>query len=210
MMFFWMIVTRCADTLVLLPIAAVCLAWFLCGRAWRMALWWCALFGLGLMLVVASKVAFIGWGIGIQALDFTGFSGHAMRATAVLPVVFYLAAERATPQIRCTALLLGLMLGGMVGYSRLVLLVHSVSEVLAGCVLGGVVALGFIWQAHPLSQPVRYRGLIVLVLASLVLTPVLLTEPAPTEHWLQKISLALSGHPQPFTRAMWHSTSPAP
>ena len=35
----------------------------------------------------ASKVAFIGWGLGLSALDFTGISGHAMIASAVYPLL---------------------------------------------------------------------------------------------------------------------------
>ncbi|MEB0165436.1 phosphatase PAP2 family protein, partial [Glaciimonas sp. CA11.2] len=124
-----MSITRLADTTVMLPLAAACTVWLACGRAWRMAFWWCLLFALGLTLVAATKIAFIGWGIGIQALDFTGFSGHAMRTTAVMPVLFYLLLQKSSPTVRTLGVVLGIALGVLIGISRLAVQVHSVSEV---------------------------------------------------------------------------------
>lgn len=214
-----MLVTRCADTLVMLPVAASCAVWLWYERAWHMAWRWIMLFGLGLVLVVASKIAFIGWGVGIQAIDFTGFSGHAMRAAAVLPVLFYLVTQTITVKIRRLLLLLSLLLGGVLAYSRLVLQVHSLAEVVSGYLLGSLVALEFIRRAQPVlpaasvlfgSGRDRYiHQCVLLGLILIGLIPASLHGPAPTEHWLQKISLALSGHSQPFTRAMWQAAPKA-
>ncbi|WP_395398918.1 hypothetical protein ACHMW6_18955 [Pseudoduganella sp. UC29_106] len=43
------------------PIGVAIAAWLLAGRSWRLSLSWCLLFGLGMLLVVATKVAWIGW-----------------------------------------------------------------------------------------------------------------------------------------------------
>src|SRR5438445_2386701 len=110
-MLIWMTITKLADTTVMVPVAAACAAWLVCGRAWRMALWWCLLFTMGLALVAATKIAFVGWGIGIRSLDFTGFSGHAMRASAVMPVLFYLLLQKAPPFARTSGVLLGIVFG---------------------------------------------------------------------------------------------------
>ena len=58
-------------------------AWLGGARCWRLALVWCGVFGGALFVAAASQMAFIGWGIGIRSLSFTGFSGHATRAAAV-------------------------------------------------------------------------------------------------------------------------------
>ena len=102
-----------------------------------MALWWCQLFTAGMSLVVATKIAFIGWGIGIRSLDFTGFGGHSMRATVVIPVRFYLILQKAPPIARTSGVSLGTVFGVIIGISRLVVYAHSVSEAVAGCILGG-------------------------------------------------------------------------
>jgi hypothetical protein len=64
------------------PLAVAILLWLAAAHCRRLALLWSALLGAVIMLVMASKLAFLGWGLGIQALDFTGFSGHAARAAA--------------------------------------------------------------------------------------------------------------------------------
>ncbi|QRX82858.1 phosphatase PAP2 family protein [Glaciimonas sp. PAMC28666] len=197
-MFPWLGITKLADTTMMLPLAAACAVWMVCGGAWRMAFWWTLLFGLGLTVVAASKIAFIGWGIGIQSLDFTGFSGHAMRTTAVMPVLFYLLSQKLPLRTRTAGVILGIALGVFIGISRLAVQVHSVSEVISGCLLGALVSIGFIWTSRTLTKPVLRRWLIALSL--IVLIPVPMAKPAPTDHWLQVISLSLSGHKKPFER----------
>ncbi|MFC6518687.1 hypothetical protein ACFQAT_01865 [Undibacterium arcticum] len=81
-------ITSVGGITVMAPAAIAITVWLVVERSWRVALWWCLLFAAGMGLVVATKIAFIGWGIGIRSLDFTGFSGHSMRATAVIPVLF--------------------------------------------------------------------------------------------------------------------------
>lgn len=197
----WITITKLGDTNVMLPAAALCVVWLVCGQAWRMALWWCLLFTAGLALVAATKIAFVGWGIGIQSLDFTGFSGHAMRAAAVMPVLLYFLLQKAAPLARTAGVVLGILFGVIIGVSRLAVHAHSVSEAVSGCVLGAMIALGFLWISRPLPKPVIHRWLIVLSLTPLMLAP--MAEPAPTERWLEGIALYLSGHDKPFVRSDW-------
>src|ERR1700716_1005135 len=149
----WVRITSFGDTVVMLPAAVAIAAWLIAGGACRMAVWWCLLFTFGLVLVAATKIAFVGWGISISGLDFTGISGHAMRATAIFPVIFYLALRKSPPLARIAGLLLGGMIGLLIGMSRIVLNTHSVSEVVAGCVLGSVITLGFIRISNRLPKP---------------------------------------------------------
>jgi hypothetical protein len=59
-----------------------------CGSC--LAIWWSALFVVSLPVAAAMKIAFIGWVAGMHYVDFTGLSGHAARATAVLPILLFL------------------------------------------------------------------------------------------------------------------------
>jgi membrane-associated phospholipid phosphatase len=194
----WHHITSLGDSVVTLPAAAIVLAWLVAGKAWRMAFWWSLLFATGLILVLASKVAFIGWGIGSPALDFTGISGHAMRATAVAPVIFYLLLQRSSAPVRWAGILLGIVAGALIGISRVVVDAHSISEVVSGCLLGGALSLIFMWLSRPLPKPSIGRWLIAF--SMLALLPTTHAEPAPTEDWMNAVALYLSGRDTPYVR----------
>lgn len=197
-MFPWNQITFIGDTVVMLPAAALILAWLLVGRAWSAALLWSVLFSAGLLLVLASKIAYIGWGIGIDALDFTGFSGHAMRAAAVLPVLGSLLLMRATRPIWFAGIALGVAAGILVTVSRVVLDQHSMSEAVSGAMLGSAAGLGYIYLARTLATPRRNPWLIALGIV--VLLPTSHAEPAPTNRWVTAAALYLSGHDLPYER----------
>jgi len=198
----WNAISFAADMAVLGPAGVAIAIWLLVSRQWRLVLSWSLWYGGGMLLVVLSKLAFIGWGVGSAALDFTGFSGHAMRAGAVFPVLMYVVLQRAPRQWRHAGVLLGVACAVLVAISRVVVHAHSVSEAVSGCVLGLAMAFGFMWQARGV---VNFAVSHALALASLALM-VLITfkaEPMPTEDWLQKIAIKLSGHERIFSRADW-------
>lgn len=192
----WTTVTAIGDSKVMLPAAACILIWLTSIRARDAALLWAALFGGALLTVVATKLAFIGWGIGIASFDFTGISGHAMRATAVLPVIAFLLFQRFTTPIRTAALALAGLAGILIAVSRVMVGAHSVSEAVAGAVLGCVVSLIFIRLIKPVpASAIRPE----LMLASIVvLCALAFTGPAPTKVWLKELALFLSGQPEPY------------
>lgn len=200
-MHYWTTVTGFGGSTVMMPAAAAFATWLLLGGAWRTALWWCGLFGAGLAVVVASKIAFIGWGIGIQALDFTGFSGHAMRAMAVIPVLFYLVLQNASVATRTVGVLGGLLLGLLICASRIVLEVHSVAEAVSGGILGSAVSLGFIAISSKLEKPLLNRALMAATIVGLVAMSY--AEPVPSQSLLVRAALSLSGHDKPYTRENW-------
>ena len=187
---------------VLGPAGVAIAVWLLVSKQWRLVLGWSLWYGGGMLLVVLSKLAFIGWGLGSAEFDFTGFSGHAMRAGAVFPVLMYVVLQRAPRSWRLAGVLFGVAYAVLVAISRVVVHAHSVSEAVSGCVLGLAMAFGFMWQAR---GAVNFAVSHALALASLALM-VLITfkaEPMPTEDWLQKIALHLSGHERVFSRADW-------
>jgi hypothetical protein len=155
----------------------------------------------GLAIVAATKIAFVGWGIGIRSLDFTGISGHAMRATAVIPVIFYLMLSRSHRVGQLCGIALGVLSGVFLGISRVEVSAHSVSEAAAGSLLGLIVSAGFIWKSFAIPNPAPKMWLIVFSLIALF--PTLYAKPAPTHHWINEIALYLSGRDKPYGRENW-------
>lgn len=197
---FWRLLTRLGEAQILLP-AALLLAWVLVRRldARPLALRWMALLGAAALLTTATKVAFIGWGIGWPEANFTGISGHAMFAASVYPLLLGTLASRAPRAGRLFAVVAGCALALMIGISRVVLGAHSVSEVLAGLLLGGTVSAGAMGLMHA-AQGLVGPAIPATVALWLALTPA--HAPASQTHSaVTRLSLMLSGHKTPYTRS---------
>ncbi len=140
----WYSLTFFGDSMLLLPSGIIVFAilMFVC-RDWKQTAQWALLFGGVGAIVCASKLAFMGWGIGIRELDFTGFSGHSALSASIWPVMMWLLTGRFSTAVRKTAVLSGYALALLIGYSRLAIHVHSVSEVISGLALGGPPAAHF-------------------------------------------------------------------
>jgi membrane-associated phospholipid phosphatase len=200
-------------------LAVAIAAWLVGARSWRLALAWCLLFGAALFIAAASQMAFLGWGIGVRSLEFTGFSGHATRAAAVFPVALFLLLERrglrredrrkeARPggqDRRAGSWLRAAVLGGAVlavavAIARVKVGAHSASEAAAGCVLGLACAALFI--AH--TRAARDRSpqpLLLGLLAATMLLP--RADPANSHQWLTAAALKLSGSDRVWLRSGW-------
>lgn len=197
----WLGITSLGSVTVMTPVAIAISVWLALSRAWAMALWWCVLFIGTSLVVVATKIAFIGWGLGIQSLDFTGFSGHVMRAAVVAPVLFYLMLQKASSLVRKSGIALGLAFGVWIGISRLEVNAHSVSESVSGWILGAIVSLGFIWLLSHSPKINLNRWVVVLSISGLLATPYI--PHIPTQSWITQVALYLSGHDRPYIRANW-------
>lgn len=182
-------------------IGVAIVVWLLAGKSWRLTAIWLALFGAGMALVVVTKMAFIGWGVGVPSLEFAGFSGHAMRAAAVFPVAGYLATRSMPFPARQMGAALGVLLAVLIAISRVYVRAHPPSEALTGCLLGLAVAGAFIWYASSENHMALSRILVMLCLPIVLVAP--RVEPIPTELWITKAALYLSGRDQPYTREMW-------
>lgn len=183
------------------PIGVTIAVWLLAGKSWRLTLSWCLLFSAGMALVVITKVAFLGFGIGVEAVEFAGFSGHAMRSGAVFPVAFYLAFRSRGAAAREWALAAGVLLSILISISRVAVRDHTVSEAVSGCLLGFAVAAAFIWQVRDERHFALSRILVALCMPVLLIAP--RVEPIPAEAWIVKLSLYLSGREHPYSRNMW-------
>jgi len=197
----WYSITNLGGAALTLPLALAIALWLLVGYRTRMAASWLLLLGIAIGLVTATKIAFLGWGVGIRELDFTGVSGHAMLSTAVYPVAFFLMLQRAPNAWRATGIVVGLAIGAAVGLSRIALDAHSPSEAVAGCVIGALTALAFArywWN----EQPAQLSAAVV-TLSLAALTVALHDVHVPTHRWITHFALTMSGHGHPFVRARW-------
>jgi hypothetical protein len=197
---FWQIVTRLGEAQMLLPTALALGAWLALSGGRRAAIVWMTLFGLAFGLTTASKVAFIGWGVGIPRLNFTGVSGHAMHAAAVLPLLLRCATSASAPRVQGLALAFGYALAALVAMSRIVIGAHSLSESVAGFALGGAAAALTI-ALHVIPPRPLPRWLLAVLLAALLANP-FAAPSLPTHGMVTRLALAVSGHEQPYTRAM--------
>jgi membrane-associated phospholipid phosphatase len=201
MMMWWHWLSVIGSLAVTGPIGVAIVVWLLAGKSWRLTAIWLALFGAGMALVVATKMAFIGWGVGVESVEFAGFSGHAMRAAAVFPVAGFLATRSSSRQLHWLGTAVGVVLAVLIAISRVYVRAHSPSEAVTGCLLGLAVAAVFIWYASTEHHMALSRLLVLLCIPILLVAP--RVEPIPAEQWITKAALFLSGRDKPFTRQMW-------
>lgn len=178
---------------------------FVC-RDWKQTAQWALLFGGVGAIVCASKLAFMGWGIGIRELDFTGFSGHSALSASIWPVMMWLLTGRFSTAVRKTAVLSGYALALLIGYSRLAIHVHSVSKSSAASHWGAA-SSAFLWLQRNIAPPaLSYRKI-----AAALLLPLLLINNgtiAPTRGLLEFIAVSIAPIDKPFTREDMHANVP--
>ncbi|MEP9318291.1 phosphatase PAP2 family protein [Pseudomonas sp. LABIM340] len=198
-MTFWPLITRLGDSSLLAPAAVFVFCWLLYRRETAKAGLWAMLFGFSTALVVVSKLAFMGWGIGIPNLNFTGISGHSMMAGAVLPT---LAAQLfSSRRAGLVAAGVAALIAVLVGLSRLAINVHSPAEVYAGLALGLGTSAAFL-GATRIHLPAFQPALLLLVIA-LGLGQAVTGVRAPTHQLLERIAAHLADRDQPYQRGQW-------
>lgn len=203
----WPFISFFGDSTVLLPSAALLFAILLLRKKTAYLAWqWAALFGITGGIVSLSKLAFMGWGIGIRDIDFTGFSGHSALSAAFWPIFLWLLSARFTSAIRTLFVIAGYGIALTVAYSRLVIHAHSVSEVIAGALLGAAASALFLLLQKRAgdtgSAQISWGSA-----ACLVLIPAMLLHTgvkAPTQSLLGKVAVAIGPLDKPFTRADMH------
>lgn len=195
----WHPLTRLGEMTLLMPAAllAALLLWH-DDITRPLARRWLIWLVVGALFTTVTKLAFLGWGVGIAALDFTGVSGHAMFAAAIYPTLVVTLASRLWPLSQRVWLALGVLLAVAVGFSRIQVGAHSLSEVIAGLAVGGAVsAMALLFK--PLPRNVSGWLAPLLVAAWLLVSP-LHAPPSPTHSWVIKLSLLLAGKDSPYTR----------
>ena len=128
---------------------------------------WALAVAMAAALTLLTKCLFLGWGLGIASLNFTGISGHALLATSIYPVLFSIHAPHNSPLWQRFGFFLGLALAVAVGISRIELNAHSASEVWAAWGLGLMVSYATVGRqlerAPKLSTLARFSPLLLLL-----------------------------------------------
>lgn len=159
---------------------------------------WIGVFAAAGSLVAMTKLLFMGWCLGIDAVGFTGISGHAAMAAVVFPVLFRLIAGACGPPIRHDAWFAGESFAVLIGISRLLIHVHSVAEVLSGLALGLCLSHLFL---HLVRGSIRIAASRRTILVSLVIWSSLASlGPVPTHDMLENFAAWLSGREDAFQR----------
>ncbi|WP_288381026.1 hypothetical protein [uncultured Massilia sp.] len=192
----WMQIIDIGHTAVMVPLVGAIAAWLVLGRAWKLAAWWCLIFATGLGIVAASKIAYLGWGMQIPALGFKALSGHAWRATAVLPVLFWVVLQDAPARWRMRGALLGVLLGAALAGLLVVFGFHTASEVIPSFALGIGAGLAFLRAAACVPAPAIRPWVVPLSLASFVL--IFSLKPSSISPRLVDVALFFSGREEPY------------
>jgi len=196
----WRMLTWLGDSGLLLPAAFLIALWLASSRkTWPTAALWIVLFGTASLVILVSKLAFLGWGIGSATWNFTGVSGHTAISTSVWPVALWLVASRMGHRFRVALALGGWVLAAVIGVSRLALYAHSVSEVVTGFMLGTAVAGAFLVVQHRMPHP-SLRGTWVALSLLLPLSYQPPGHAAPTQDALERMAVRLAGIENPFSR----------
>lgn len=196
--FVWQVITHFGSAGLLLPMLAIALMGLWQAGQRRAVRVWMLSLSFAVVITMTSKLLFMGWGLGIASLDFTGISGHTLLATSILPVLFNVISGKSESQPRYLGVWAGLILSTGVGISRIVLGMHSVSEVVAGWIIGMVVcgvALSALENRAQQPGYLRFSGLILLLAFGSTTSNYL-----PTHALEIRLALQLSGHDKLFTR----------
>lgn len=200
----WTSLTWFGDSALLLPAALLLGLALLASRGSRiLALRWGAAFGSAGLLVLVTKIAFIGWGIGIAAVDFTGLSGHSALSATFWPVAGWMATQNRSRATRVAGIAVGCLFALGIGVSRVVLEMHSVSEVVSGLLLGFVLSS---WFLRPVQASARLVPLLAPVALVLVVGLIVMQHgrPAPTTQLVEATVVRALGKSAPFTRRDLH------
>lgn len=178
-----------------LPLASAIAAGLLAAQHWRAAGYWLLFFAGALATVGISKVAYLGWGTAIPALDYQALSGHAAGATSVFPVLFYVLLQRRA-RLALAAAGAALLLGACLAVALVVTGEHTAAEACAGWMVGAAAAVATIAVAREAQAPRPVAGLMAGLLA--FGATAWLMQRAQVGYWMIKVALALSGNTYPF------------
>ena len=197
----WNLFTRLGEAQILLPAMLAALLWLALAARDRRSAWrWAAITFVVALITTVTKVAFFGFEVGYAPLDYTGISGHAMFAAAILPVLCAVAA--CGTRWRSAAVAFGYAAAVLVAYSRVPVGAHSPSEAIAGLLLGSL-ASALVLRFTRLPEK-RAPLWLAIALALWVFSLPLSAPPSFTHGMVVKLSLAVSDRKVPYSRWRMH------
>ncbi|WP_337245961.1 phosphatase PAP2 family protein [Luteimonas sp. gir] len=204
----WKALTLLGDAVLVVPLLAGLAVWLrVRPAAPRLSntelLRWAGIAAASLALVAGSKIAFYGWGTGIRRWDLTCFSGHAVLAWLLWPVLFALLVPPQRRALRVTATLAGAALAIMVAWSRVPIGAHPPSEVIAGMALGVCACVFTLYLLRRLALDLPGVAVAAGLAGTLVVGSTQAMPRPDTERWFAKAGVALSGAEKPQSRRHW-------
>lgn len=178
-----------------LPLSAALVAGLAAAGAQAQAVRFGLLFAGVLILVVATKVAWLGWGTGVALLDYKALSGHAAVVSALYPFMAWVVLRPFGTTYAWVAMALCLLLAVGVAFVLVAADEHSSAEVAGGWLAGASASIASTLHARRMHTR---RGLMAIAIALLVWALCAWAmQYAHIGYWLIKLALLLSGNAIP-------------
>lgn len=179
----WNAISNFGDAAVTLPLAVGCAIWIAVSDR-RVAAYWLVFLSVGMVIVGATKILYAGCGIEIKEIGFRVVSGHTMLSSAVWTACIALFLRRAG--LASVGVALGLASGALIGAARVFEEAHTLSEVIAGWILGSAVALVFVRSLD--KSHVQLRGTAVAAASLLLVSGIAYGHHAPFQSLIEQYS----------------------
>jgi membrane-associated phospholipid phosphatase len=173
------------DAAFLLPLALVCALWLRTVDV-RLALRWAVLLAIGMGLVGLSKILYAGCGVEIAAIQLRMISGHTMLAASIYTVAGGLLFGGFGGSWHRLGAAGGLALAAAIGASRILQDAHTPAEVVAGWVLGAVIAALFLTRVF--EEPRKMPRALVAGCGLLVVSSIAYGHHAPFQRMIEHYS----------------------
>ncbi|MEN3296361.1 MAG: hypothetical protein V7642_5614 [Burkholderiales bacterium] len=162
---------------VLLPLAIVVLIWLAARRCWHTAGYWLAAVGSYEILVQILKYTLARERpttlYGHRAIEQFSFpSGHATSSMVIYGFLAFLLSRKQTVNVRVAIVATTAILVALIGFSRMYLGAHWLSDVLAGFALGlaWVALLAAVYTHYGIAENVQSGKLMIVAVLTLLLS----------------------------------------
>ena len=189
-------ITQFAGITVMLPAALVVAAWLWSIASKKITVLWFGVLLSAYFVIGASKVLFKGWGIGLESLGISVFSGHAMNSCLIFTVMLSLLCRQFDHRLRWPAIGVGLLAAWWFSVHYVAHTIHPLPEAIAGALIGSVAACVFVLCLKPYNVSQVPRPTLTLGLAVVIAFSCMPKYTA--ERLLDHIAITLSGAPQAF------------
>ena len=177
----WEAITHLGDAALLLPLTcAMMVGATVAAAGQRPKLAWVTPILFAYVLTLASKLAFLTWGLGGR-FDFTGLSGHAVLSACTYPVFAFRATRRLSLRARWLAAAAAAAVAIGVAASRLALCVHSEIEVVSGVAVGAGAAFMSIAVLAHMTPDRPAGGRLVMSCATFLIGALILGRAVPQD-----------------------------
>ena len=143
------LITGLGDSVFLIPASALLFACCLYARSTRAAVIWLSALGLCAGLTIILKIGFRTCGAEVPVFDLWNPSGHASLSTTFYGCVAFMSTVGQQRWVRISILVVTIPLIAAIAITRVVLHLHTPSEVIAGLIIGVFCVAWFAFQYPP-------------------------------------------------------------